>query len=109
MFQDLLTQSATIQEQQTSNVGGVVHKTWNNKYTTPARLVANGGSMRKGAEDLEKYTRGDFTLFLSFYPDITEKMRVQMEDEVYEIVFVAKVMGRQNYEHLELQLNKITA
>jgi head-tail adaptor len=109
MFQDLLTQSAAIQEHQTSNVGGVVQKTWVDKYTVPARLEANGGNMRKGAEDLEKYTRGDFTLFLNFYPDITEKMRVQMDGEIYEIVFVAKVMGRQNYEHLELQLNKVTA
>jgi head-tail adaptor len=108
-FFDLLTQTATIQEQHTSNVGGVVQKTWTDKLTTPARLVANSGSMRKGAEDLEKYTRGDYTLFLSFQPDITEKMRVTVDGDHYEIAFVAKVMGKQNYDHLELQLNKVTA
>ena len=109
MFQDLLTQSATIEEQQTSNVGGMVQKSWSNKYTMSARLVDNSGSMRRGAEDLEKYTRGDYTLFLNFYPDITEKMRAIVDGQTYEIVFVAKVMGRNNYDHLELQLNKITA
>lgn len=109
MFQDLLTQSATILEQQTSNVGGVVQKSWNNKYIIAARLVDNSGSMRKGAEDLEKYTRGEYTLFLNFFPDITEKMRVMVDGQTYEIVFVAKVMGRNNYDHLELQLNKVTA
>ncbi len=108
-FWDLLTQSVTIQEQHTTNVGGVVQKNWVQKYTTPARLVANSGSMRKGAEDLEKYTRGDFTLFLGFYPDITEKMRAVVNGETYEIAFVSKVMGKQEYDHLELQLNKVTA
>lgn len=108
-FFELLTQTATIQEQHTSNVGGVVQKTWTDRLSAPARLVANGGSMRKGAETLEKYTRGDYTLFLSFYPEITEKMRVVIEGTMYEIVFVAKVVGKQSYDHLELQLNKVTA
>lgn len=108
-FLDLLTQSVTIQEQQMTNVGGVVQKNWIQKYNVPARLVANSGSMRKGAEDLEKYTRGDSTLFLGFYPDITEKMRAVIDGQIYEIAFVSKVMGRQSYDHLELQLNKVTA
>lgn len=108
-FFELLTQSVTIQEQHSSNVGGVAQKTWTDKLTAPARLVANGGSMRKGAETIEKYTRGDYTLFLGIYPDITEKMRAVVDGEVYEIAFVAKVMGKQNYDHLELQLNKVTA
>ena len=108
-FSDLLTQTAVIQGQHTSNVGGVVQKTWTDLYTTPARLMANSGSMRKGNETLEKYTRGDFTLFLGFYPDITEKMRAVVDGLIYEIVFVAKVMGKQEYDHLELQLNKVTA
>ena len=86
-----------------------MQKTWTDKLTAPARLVANGGSMRKGAETIEKYSRGDYTLFLGIYPDITEKMRVVVDGEVYEIAFVAKVMGKQNYDHLELQLNKVTA
>jgi hypothetical protein len=32
-----------------------------------------------------------------------------VDGQTYEIVFVAKVMGRNNYDHLELQLNKVTA
>ena len=108
-FFELLTQSATIQEHNTVNVGGVVQKTWTDKLTAPARLVANGGNMRKGAETIEKYTRGDYTLFLGFHPDITEKMRAVVDGESYEIAFVAKVMGKQSYDHLELQLHKVTA
>jgi len=108
-FFDLLTQTATIQEQHASNVGGVVQKTWTDKLTASARLVDNNGSMRKGSETLEKYTRGDYTLFLGFTSDITEKMRAVIDGDVYEIAFVAKVMGKQNYDHLELQLNKVTA
>ena len=106
---DLLTQSAVIQEQNSSNVGGVVQKTWTDLLTVPARLEDNGGRMRKGNENLEKYTLGDFTLYLGFYPDITEKMRAVIDGQIYQIVFVAKVMGRDSYDHLELQLNKITA
>ena len=108
MFQDLLTQSATFEEAQTSNVGGVVQKNWILKYgNVPVRLVTNHGNAKHGAENLEKYTRADFTLFMSAFGNINEKMRVTIDGEKYEIVLVAKVHGRNGIDHLELQLNKI--
>lgn len=108
-FADLLTQTAVIQEQHATNVGGVVQKNWSDLITVPARLEDNVGRMRKGNENLEKYVIGEFTLYVGFYPDITEKMRVVMNGQNYQIAFVAKIMGRDSYDHLELQLNKITA
>ena len=107
-FWDLLIQSATIQEPQEMNSGGVVQRSWIDRYNNiPARLVANRGSAKKGAENIERYVRGEFTLFLDFYPDITEKMKAIIEGQEYEIVFVAKVLGKYFYNHLELQLNKV--
>jgi len=105
-FIDLLTQTATIKEHSESNVGGVVKKVWTDKYTAlPARLKANRGAEKVGAENLEKYVRGEFTLYLEAGVEITEKMRATVDGKDYEITFVAAVSDKDSVHHLELQLN----
>ena len=105
-FKDLLAQTATIKEHSESNVGGVVKKVWTDKYTDlPARLKANRGAEKVGAENLEKYVRGEFTLYLEAGVEITEKMRAMVDGKEYEITFVAAVSDKDSVHHLELQLN----
>lgn len=105
-FKDLLTQSATIKEHTESNVGGVVKKVWTVKYADlPARLKANRGTEKVGVENLEKYVRGEFTLYLEAGVDITEKMRAEIYSKEYEITFVSAVRDKDSIHHLELQLN----
>lgn len=105
-FQGLLTQTATIKECSESNVGGVVKKVWTDKYSNlPARLSANRGTLKVGLENIEKYVRGEFTLYLEQGSEITEKMRAEIDGKVYEIAFVAEINGKDSVHHLELQLN----
>lgn len=105
-FKDLLTQMATIKEHSESNIGGVVKKVWADKYTAlPARLKVNRGAEKVGAENLEKYVRGEFTLYLEAGVEITEKMQAVIEEKEYEITFVAAVNDKDSIHHLELQLN----
>ena len=105
-FKDLLTQTASITECSENNVGGVVKKVWADKYTAlPARLKANRGAEKVGAENLEKYVRGEFTLYLEEGVEITEKMRATIDGKDYEITFVAAVNDKDSVHHLELQLN----
>ncbi|QQS59455.1 hypothetical protein IPN35_01010 [Candidatus Peregrinibacteria bacterium] len=105
-FQGLLTQTATIKECTESNVGGVVKKVWTDKYSNLlARLSANRGTVKVGTENIEKYVRGEFTLYLEQGSEITEKMRAVIDGKEYEIAFVAEVNGKDSVHHLELQLN----
>ena len=105
-FKDLLTQSATIKEHTENNVGGVVKKVWAVKYANlPARLKANRGTEKVGAENFEKYVRGEFTLYLEAGVEVTEKMRAEVYGKEYEITFVSAVRDKDSIHHLELQLN----
>jgi len=107
-FLDFLTQMATIQEYVETNQGGVPKKTWSDKYTgIPARLSVNRGGLKSGSEGIEKYTKAEFTLYLQPNYEITERMKVIVDGEDYEIVLVAKVRAKSAINHLELQLNKI--
>lgn len=105
-FKDLLTQSATIKERTESNVGGVAKKVWSEKYASlPARLKGNRGTEKVGAENLEKYVRGEFTLYLEAGVTVTEKMRAVVDGKEYEIAFVSAVRDKNSVHHIELQLN----
>jgi hypothetical protein len=107
-FSDFLTQTATIQEYTETNQGGVSKKTWSDKYTDiPARLSVNRGSMKSGAEGIEKYTNAEFTLYLQPNYGITERMKAVVDGEEYDIILVSKVRAKSEVNHLELQLNKI--
>lgn len=106
MFSNLLTQSGTIKEATEENVGGVVKKVWMVKYSNlSARLKANRGTEKVGAENLEKYVRGEFTLYLEAGVEVTEKMRAVVDGKEYEIAFVSAVRDKNSVHHLELQLN----
>ncbi len=106
-FTNLLTQTAAIKEHTESNIGGVVKKEWTVKYSDlPARLKANKGTEKFGTENLEKYVRGEFTLYLEAGFQITEKMKAVIENTEYDILFVAKVNGKDSVHHIELQLNQ---
>lgn len=107
-FLNLLTQTATIKECTESNIGGIVKKVWTDKYTAlPARLTANRGTTKVGLENLEKYVRGEFTLYLEAGREITEKMKAEINGDEYEIAFVAEINGKDTAHHMELQLNHI--
>jgi len=107
-FLDLLTQTATIKECTESNIGGISKKVWADKYTAlPARLTANRGTVKVGTENLEKYVRGEFTLYLGAGNDISEKMRAEINGDEYEISFVAEINGKDSAHHMELQLNHL--
>ena len=105
-FQNLLTQLVTIKECIENNVGGVAKKVWTEKYTNlPARLKANRGTEKVGAENFEKYIRGEFTLYLEAGVEVTEKMRAVVDEKEYEIAFVSAVRDKNSVHHIELQLN----
>ena len=79
---------------------------WTVKYADlPARLKANRGTEKVGVENLEKYIRGEFTLYLEAGVEITEKMRAEVYGKDYEITFVSAVRDKDSIHHLELQLN----
>jgi hypothetical protein len=106
-FKDLLTESATIKEATEENIGGIAKKVWVVKYAgLPARLKANRGVEKVGTENLEKYVRGEYTLYLETGVEITEKMRAEIDGHAYEIAFVSEVRGQSSAHHLELQLNR---
>ena len=78
---------------------------WTVKYADlPARLKANRGTEKVGVENLEKYIRGEFTLYLEAGVEITEKMRAEVYGKDYEITFVSAVRDKDSIHHLELQL-----